>query len=974
MDEILSRIESGARSRGENLRLVLKVKEGTQAYYKHDLYISISDTHFDVYQVGGSLSVKAYSWFTLRKILLKETTLLLEFNTTKISFISPQMADAYEVILTILPRILNSSELLFSGILRTNSMPKPNPNTAILRLKQKVKYGNVQQQDKAVKSIIETLRYSIFDVDLSKFEDQKNALPLFADILPLLPNIRSISMRNINLLDAYKCMLDVTSNTGSLDHIEINGETTQSFEKFMNALINNLDSNVRNLTFNGAQFSEKQLSVLLSFMRTRSCSSLSLIDSVPANVLNYFYSQFITDASLSDLIELRLEKTYGLNLYSILPSIANITILSLADCALDLNKTLSKFSKQDFPNLTALNLSKNLCVEQLNSSHKLPKNLSTLMLDEMELPDETLITLFSLLKKNRKEKFRLSICKVTASKKSWTALFEYLLSIDKYSSMFSSLVWDNNKVSESFFTFLRNQTKLEYLSLNGCFSEKEKADVDSVSSFIQENRTIKSFSISGDEEKYLGASLKTVIASIRKRETKLDYLDIGNNKCGDEGIEEMKQLLECCIPPRIIIIDGSEPVKSKAITEFLNFAFSSNVDACISFPKRDLDYLARLKRLTSDQYTKIKEMYMIPEGPDSKSPFDAPFSIYIEEKNQKFPKYVNREQTRVQYVYNSKPSVKPSIKTTLDDVFDFSPKNVPKTPSARQNYKKNVQRRNQTLDPDDLQQFHDISDKQGARKRSASPAAIKSKPKVEKKSFISQKENQELTHLVPLHILSESSSINDKNSFSNVAAVSSRGSLSINEDYYNRKQEEEEIDEKPTDKVKESKVARLTPNASFTRLIPPKREKHLSAAKPERLSLPIANNSQEKRKDSIPVREPQSPPDSGSPRRPLKQHSPIQTPESFKEISIIKQPPNPLYSNKESPLVKDVQGSSDASFDKKEKKEKESNEQEINRSDWEFPIQPFIVPDKWKQLNDEFSLEENVKEIAKLPHFHYTEK
>ena len=87
MDDIRARIEAGAQSRGEKLKFILKVKEASNTYFKHELYISISNTHFDVYQMGASLSVKAYSWFNLKKIFLRNTTLFLEFNDSKLSFI-----------------------------------------------------------------------------------------------------------------------------------------------------------------------------------------------------------------------------------------------------------------------------------------------------------------------------------------------------------------------------------------------------------------------------------------------------------------------------------------------------------------------------------------------------------------------------------------------------------------------------------------------------------------------------------------------------------------------------------------------------------------------------------------------------------------------------------------------------------------------------------------------------------------------
>ena len=144
--------------------------------------------------------------------------------------------------------------------------------------------------------------------------------------------------------------------------------------------------------------------------------------------MSYFYFTFLSDYSISNLLQLSLNNTSGLNFYALFPAISKITFLSIENCSLDLNKTLGKLSKMKFDNLTALNLSKNQCKDPLQIEMILPNNLKILVLDSIEWGENCLTSLLKIINDNFHGRgLKLSMANTNTSKSEWMRLFNTLL-------------------------------------------------------------------------------------------------------------------------------------------------------------------------------------------------------------------------------------------------------------------------------------------------------------------------------------------------------------------------------------------------------------------------------------------------------------------------------------------------------------------------------------------------------------------
>ncbi|EAY04603.1 Leucine Rich Repeat family protein [Trichomonas vaginalis G3] len=646
MNEILPRIQSGARSRGENIRYICQARDLSNQNSIIDVYISISDTHFDIYKETPSFSVNAYSWFSLKRIFFKDDVLNIDFSDAKISLSFDDLEKVYNIVSDILPRILKPSEIQNTGVNLLLQDAKPNPNSALLRLKQKIKYSKNPQNSEPIDIITEYVTFNPHEVELSKLSSKESVIPYFIDIIPLLPCLQSLIISTSFLTSNWKSMSNFVNDTGFVEHIEIVDPINEQVEKFLTNLFSNKHSFINSLSFKKAALSEKNLTKLQSLMKTKQLSSLSIISSLDMKSLPYFHMNFIND--LSSLLYLNLDTTPGLNLFALLPKITNITYLSLSGCELDIGRALTKFTNLNFHNLTGLNLSNNSFEEILPQNYIFPPKLSKIMLDDAKFGDQCFQSLFSAIKSASDRQFKVSISHYTANK-----IDEYINTLE--STNIQSLVWDKNPITKEFISFLKRNKSIEFLSVSGCFVPNSD-DFKPFCEYLIENSTIKSLVFR--ENQILSTKITDFIDILSKRPESFEFLDISNSKCGDQGINEITKFISTEKAPHVFVIDGAAPNKSTAVLSLLNTALELQNDVCVSYPVDDMNYLTKLKRMTEQQHQEILSKYRSKEGTED-NVFDSPFSVFVEKSSLKFPKFISTIEVHSQHQQNVTAPISP---------------------------------------------------------------------------------------------------------------------------------------------------------------------------------------------------------------------------------------------------------------------------------------------------------------------------
>lgn len=632
MSDILPRIQSGAKSRGENIRLITQGRDISNPDSPIDVYISISDTHFDIYKIETTFSVNAYSWFSLKKIFFRESMVNFEFNESKISIEFDDIEKVYEITSDILPRILKLSEMAETGASVLNNLAQPNPNSAILRLKQKIKYSKNPQNTLPIDIITDFITFHPYELDFSKIPNCNAVFSWFIDLIPLLPSLQTFVISSSFLSKNLKLLTNSIIDVGMIEHIEIKESITEQVENFINLFLSDKNSSLSAITYNNTPLTDANLKNLQQILQNKKITSLSLINCMNIKVLSNFHLSFINDPSFSRLTYLNLDSTHGLNLFALLPKITNIAYLSLSDCQLDVGKALIKFSNLNFKNLVAVNLSNNSFEEILPENYEFPQKLTKILIDNLNCGEESLQTLFKRMKENREKEFQLSVSNFQAP---YPDVYKFLGSFKLHN--LKSLVWDKNSVSQEFRNFVKHNECIEYLSVSGCF-HPENQDFDPFCMFIAENSSIKYLVFR--ENDILEKKISDFVNSIIKRQSVLEFLDISDSKCGDEGLKEVKALVISEKAPKVLIADGASPNKSSSVIDYLNSALGVENDICVSYPVKDMEYLTKLKRISDSQLKEILSKYRSKEGP-SDSYFDSPFTVYFEDNSERFPRFIS---------------------------------------------------------------------------------------------------------------------------------------------------------------------------------------------------------------------------------------------------------------------------------------------------------------------------------------------
>ena len=625
-----------ARERGEIPRFAAKV---TDLSTKDIKWVLITNTRFSYCRKTDGYILMSYSWFMLTKMNMTEDTLQFDFNNIRVNFESEQIQDIYKTLSDILPRILRPTELISLGYFVSSDDRAPStPISALMRVTEKAKLRSTKISQQTLKNFTNMILYADEYVDLTHFDNPNEAIPIFFDILPLCPEILGIKVKDDDSYDIYSILSSAVCEDGFLEYIDIDSPVTKHFDGFLRHLSRNKELPISGLSFRNSKMNETNLRSLLKCLSDKYICSVGFHNAILPEHMSTFYNTFLSSMK-TKLTVLSLDDTPNIDLSNILLDMPVLEVLSLENCGLDINLALSAFAKKELPSLKGLNLSRNRCIVKSTRALRLPPSLTTLMMHDVEWGDNRLVEFFKSVKYGFKNGFRLDLSKASASIDEWHRLFS---DIKKLSIQgFQSLIWDENPVSPLFFSFLKSNPNLDYLSLSGCIGEN---DVDMMKQFCRciDSSKLTSLVLRGTPEKSIGQLIKLLVKTLSSSQT-IEYVDLSHSKSHDRGIYELKKLLTAETPLRFLSFDECEPRDPRYLFEFLYKAAGNEREIAISFPIKDLTELHSSNMISSDELEWAMNLYRLPQPTmnEKPTPFEEPFEIYIDHGNViQFPLYL----------------------------------------------------------------------------------------------------------------------------------------------------------------------------------------------------------------------------------------------------------------------------------------------------------------------------------------------
>lgn len=656
--------------------------------FRTSLIIVISDSHIFVFNLNGKAK-QILSFYEMVGMKVEENTITFKFPKTEYSIYAPDPNSIVDCVFDVLKHVLTQNEQ--HKLIITNfrvERQKNNGLSALFRLKEIYKNPNLDNF-KLMETILMCCQPC---VSINQFEDQANFLPHFINILPFCPYIKSVLFTQIDGIDNYEYLIQLSQNELYLKHILIQGPATSKFSEFIRILQAVKNSELFGIGFTDSNLSPDHLNLIGGLIKICGLKSVEFHNAIQSDVLISFYNTFLSSGIFDSIYMMNFSGTKNLNLSQLLPKITPVKILCLANCDLEIYDVLTQISV--LSNLKVLDISKNHCSNGINTDDIItfPKSLHTINVNSTDFGPNCVVPLLKFLFAHFETGLKLSIASIAPPESlEWNTIFSYINRCT-YRSLVA-LTWDNNVVHPRLFTFLLKNPYFKSLSLNSCVGRGAATDVmASISLFIQSCKTLTNLSLRGDSSNYIGTNLETLFTYIPESES-LETLDLTYSRCGDAGYNQVTSFLNKCSKLKTIVIDGMRPKSAEPVFNLGKLYARIRKDVKVSYPYNDIEKLYSDGVLTKRGLVHMRHHFEIDEG--SNSYFLRPFRVYRYFLFDEFPYYLQDDE--IKELDETGPIIdevppplpendSPSQQNTRTEILDFGASNNNASNSRRRNF------------------------------------------------------------------------------------------------------------------------------------------------------------------------------------------------------------------------------------------------------------------------------------------------
>lgn len=498
----------------------------------------------------------------------------------------------------------------------------------LLFLKMKMREINKPFSKSSYEGLKKMLIENPIEVDLSLLSFFQGHINIFLTGLNLCPTIKKLIIRFENENKILDEIIAFIKTNQTIESFSFYGKLPANFKDFVKELKNS-KAPINEVVFNDCEFDLSNISDLKNIVTYKKIESLRLYQSIAALVVNPLVLKFESKKGFQNITNLFLDKTPGLNVRLLVPSLTNVQTLSLSYCDFELVDFFSELSESPNFQLQRVNLSGNRNSRSFDQV-VLPKYLYDISLNDILWDRDSLLIFIETICKHNPVSFineeenrptKLSISNLKLPPGKWDDFFEDLSEIA--SDTLSSLRWDDNPIQPHLIKFLSNISNLNALSLSGCI-EPESKILKQVIKYINENRTIETFAMSGTQKQILGSSTIELVKILEKNRT-IKKLDISKNRAGEELLNVLKDLLRDNCKIETILIDGNNVFDIKSYIDFFQALVNRGQPLFIPWPEKEVNDMIQYDSATEIQLQSAKETYdqVIAGNPNIKPPREA---------------------------------------------------------------------------------------------------------------------------------------------------------------------------------------------------------------------------------------------------------------------------------------------------------------------------------------------------------------
>ena len=578
-----------------------------------------------------------YSLLDMKYVeFLSSTDAHFKFGKKDFNFASKKCLDIVTQIVYQARRLLTDDEFSMISIPnRIRNFPKSTPQSFLYRLQ--ILLSDLDKDPMDI-SEIENLQTDIFyNNDTFDFDslpkDRPEIYPIFLESLCLHSGFKQLVFSHLYEFDTFEMLSQNYNFNARIKNLIFKHDLTVFFPNFIEKLSQTKHSRLVCFTFVKSQLSEAQLACLLSVVKPGKITSLSFNQSITPSLL----MDITAHECFFNLRSLTLKHIKGINIDEFSKYVLNLHSLNLYECGLTVGDIINSISRYPVANLQYLCVSNSQCGPSIQS---LPPKLMHLEADNVQWTCEALTSFMTICA--CRSPLKLSVARAKISENDMEQVLYSLSRLETCN--YAAIVWDGNMTNTNFVLFLKKSKFLKYVSFSGCPS---KIPVGDICMLLDSNTVIETLKVQGSKKAKIGDI--TPICDMIPMCTSLKQIDLSCQNISNAEIKYLADKAVQCKNLQNIAFHGTNALSLAPFIEFAIIIGKAEKRMNIVWPFDDIERLNQAHKVAQDEEAELLARFQnLSIHPDSKNPFDRPYSVYCDRMDMPFPRYLTEKELKDQ--------------------------------------------------------------------------------------------------------------------------------------------------------------------------------------------------------------------------------------------------------------------------------------------------------------------------------------
>ena len=586
----------------------------------------------------------SYSWFDIVSIeLIEPKTIIFSFRSTNDTLSHKKVISdvPYAIIDFVGQQIVNienPQEYPQFVVPHFSYLKYPiSIFSGLYRLKAKILYDNAP--NKQIMSLLEL--YTLFlnsGSNIFNFgmfgENQYNRLIL--DSLCVVPNVNTVVFPSSKSSPSHWAdFFYLLEHSIYVSNVITHEKIDPNFDLIQKVTSSTFSGVIASITFGCPHISNRELSMIRRLYQ--SCKIPEIVFSQSQFQVNHFKiaPHFVSTSSF--FTSLTFDQMPLCNISSIIQSLVNVKHISLTLCHLDLGIVLPLICSLKECQIQSINLSGNFCQKMPKNDNSiknllLPDSIDEIIVDDFIFYGNSARDFLSfIINQRQKEKFSISMKKMSIEKENWKPLFKYMLKHSQKDPFFypiTKFVWDGNEMNYSLFTFLNRCKNLKVLSLNGCFNNTDNSLIQYLLSFITCTRSCIELNIGGSvRHRFPTNILESIILTFKADQRVIKKINISGHNYRPETLNLLADTLLANRVIEWIDFSTNGILKKENWSLFFRKLVSRGKSVDFPIPQNELGEMIRTKTLSHEELEDFTNLMNLIKRRNSQTNL-PPDSIY----------------------------------------------------------------------------------------------------------------------------------------------------------------------------------------------------------------------------------------------------------------------------------------------------------------------------------------------------------